>query len=151
MLELNKYKNGNDFLIKDGSYGVIEGIIGDRRDEYLVCFNADLVTDEDILQMLKENEDGNGVKVTKVSILDEASMMDLLLKHGEMLTCFNCGRSLTSIDGDRMHKHCKDKFKAKLILEPGEINYPREPDIPASLYLVCSECAIEQTSNEEAF
>ncbi len=38
--DLARIKNSKDVLIKDGSYGVIEGIIGDRRDEYLVCFNA---------------------------------------------------------------------------------------------------------------
>ncbi|MGB8216278.1 MAG: hypothetical protein WCE94_03160 [Candidatus Methanoperedens sp.] len=98
--------------------------------------------------MLKENEEGSGVKVTKVSMLDEASIMDLLQRHGEMLTCFNCGRNLTEIDGDRIHRHGKDRFIAKLILEPGEINYPREPDIPASIYFVCSDCAEEQQQKE---
>jgi hypothetical protein len=38
--DLAQIKNSHDVLIKDGSYGVIEGIIGERRDEYLVCFNA---------------------------------------------------------------------------------------------------------------
>ncbi len=108
----------------------------------------DLVTNEDILQMLKENEDGNGVKVIEVSILDEGSIMDLLLKNGELLTCFNCGRSLTEIDGDRIHRHGKDRFIAKLILEPGESNYPREPDMPASLYFVCCECTTESAERK---
>ncbi|CAG0970792.1 MAG: hypothetical protein OIN86_10165 [Candidatus Methanoperedens sp.] len=108
-------------------------------------------TDEEILSMLKENEEGSSVEVTKVSMLDEACLMDLLLKHGKMLACFNCGRNLTEIDSNSIHRHGKDRFIANLILEPGEINYPREPDIPACLYFVCSECAIEQTSNEEVF
>lgn len=106
-------------------------------------------TDEDVLNMLKENEEGSSVEVTKVSMLDEACLMDMLLKHGEMLTCFNCGRNLTEIDSNRIHRHGKDRFIAKLILEPGEVNYPREPDIPASLYFMCSECATEEVPNEK--
>lgn len=106
-------------------------------------------TDEEILSMLKENEEGSSVEVTKVSMLDETCLMNLLLKHGEMLTCFNCGRNLTEIDSNSIHKHGKDRFIANLILEPGEINYPREPDIPASLYFVCCECATEEAPNEK--
>ncbi len=61
-------------------------------------------------------------KVTKASVLDEAAIMDVLLKHGGLLTCFNCGKSLTEVDGDRVHEHGKDRFIAKLVLEPGENN-----------------------------
>lgn len=32
-------ENSTDPLIKDGSYGVVEGIRGQKRDVYLVCFN----------------------------------------------------------------------------------------------------------------
>ncbi|CAG0970895.1 MAG: hypothetical protein OIN86_10195 [Candidatus Methanoperedens sp.] len=38
--ELVRIINSKDCLIKEGSFGVIEGIVGQRRDEYLVCFNA---------------------------------------------------------------------------------------------------------------
>jgi hypothetical protein len=37
---LVRIKNSRDCLIKEGSFGVIEGIVGDARKEYLVCFNA---------------------------------------------------------------------------------------------------------------
>jgi hypothetical protein len=117
----------------------VEVDVGDKWDSQ---------TDEDLLHTLIPALIPFGVKVTKVSPLDEGSIMELLLKHGEMLTCFNCGRSLTEIDGDRIHRHGKDRFIAKLILEPGESNYPREPDISASLYFVCCECATEEAPNE---
>ncbi len=100
----------------------------------------DVLTEKDLVEMLKENEECSGIKVTQASILNEAAIMDVLLKHGEFLTCFSCGKSLTEVDDDRVHEHGKDRFIAKLVLEPGENNYPREPDIPAGLYFVCSEC-----------
>ncbi|NJD75744.1 MAG: hypothetical protein FIB08_01425 [Candidatus Methanoperedens sp.] len=108
----------------------------------------DPLIDGDILQMLKENEEGNGIKVTSLSMLNEACIMDILMRHGELLTCFNCGKRLTETEGSRIHKHGKDRLIAKLILEPGEVNYPREPDIPASLYFVCAECSGENTQTE---
>ncbi len=38
--ELVQIENSTDPLIKDGSYGVIEGILNMERGEYFVCFNA---------------------------------------------------------------------------------------------------------------
>ncbi|MGB8216284.1 MAG: hypothetical protein WCE94_03190 [Candidatus Methanoperedens sp.] len=38
--DLAKISNSHDCLINNRSYGVIEGIIGSKKDEYLVCFNA---------------------------------------------------------------------------------------------------------------
>jgi hypothetical protein len=38
--DLVRIINSKDCLINEGSFGVIEGIVGQRRDEYLVCFNA---------------------------------------------------------------------------------------------------------------
>jgi hypothetical protein len=76
--------------------------------------------------------------------IEEADIMGLLLRRGDLLTCFNCGKKLSEIYSNmtskRASKRVNDRFVAKLILEPGEVNYPREPDIPASLYFVCAEC-----------
>ncbi len=72
--------------------------------------------------------------------LDEADIMDTLLKHGDLLTCYNCGKKLTEVNGKKLNKRAKDMVIAKLVLDPGESNYPHEPDVPATLYFVCSEC-----------
>jgi hypothetical protein len=48
-----------------------------------------------------------------------------------------------------MHGNGKDRYIAKLILEPGENRYPHEPNVPASLYFTCAECAEEQAPNEK--
>lgn len=32
-------QNSTDALISDGSYGVIEGVRGQKREKYLICFN----------------------------------------------------------------------------------------------------------------
>jgi hypothetical protein len=106
------------------------------------------LSDIDVIEMLKENEEGNGIKVTNISLLDEAHIMDLLLKHGQLLTCYNCGRQLTEADVSRMHGNRRERYVAKLILEPGENRYPREPDVPASLYFICAECAEKQPPEE---
>jgi hypothetical protein len=37
--------NSNDCLVKDRSLGVIEGIVGQYRDNYLVCFNDSTFND----------------------------------------------------------------------------------------------------------
>ncbi len=107
------------------------------------------IPDRKVLKMLKENEEGHGIEVTEISLLDEASIMDLLFKYGELLTCFNCGHNLTEADVSRIHGNGKERYIAKLILEPGENRYPHEPDVPASLYFLCAECAEEQAPNEK--
>ncbi|NJD75739.1 MAG: hypothetical protein FIB08_01400 [Candidatus Methanoperedens sp.] len=38
--DLVMIENSHDTLIANFSYGIIEGIIGEPQDEYLVCFNA---------------------------------------------------------------------------------------------------------------
>lgn len=38
--QLVRVKNSGDSLIADDSYGVIEGTIGSKNKDYLVCFNA---------------------------------------------------------------------------------------------------------------
>ncbi len=71
---------------------------------------------------------------------EEADIMDMLLKHGDMLTCYNCGKKLTEVNGIELNKRARDMVIAKLILDPGESNYPHDPDVPASLYFICAEC-----------
>jgi hypothetical protein len=75
-----------------------------------------------------------------VKPLTEEDIMDLLLKHGNLLTCFNCGKTLTEVEGERRYKHGNDRFIAGFFMDPGESRYPREPDIPASVYFICAEC-----------
>ncbi len=98
------------------------------------------LADEEVCRMLKVNEEGHGIKVAIVSKIDEAGIMDLLLKHGDLLTCFNCGKKLTEVNSKRMYERTNEKLVAKLVLEPGETNYQHEPDLPASLYFVCAAC-----------
>ena len=39
--------NSNDCLVKDRTIGIIEGMIGDCRDAYLVCFNDHTFRDDE--------------------------------------------------------------------------------------------------------
>lgn len=61
--------NSQDCLIKDSSFGVIEGIVGEFRDEYLVCFNAySVFRDKDIV-----SASGGPAFFIKVSELKETA------------------------------------------------------------------------------
>ncbi len=82
--------------------------------------------------------------------IQEADIMDLLLKHGNLLTCFNCGKKLTEVESKKLNERAKDRFIAELILDPGEVNYPREPDVSASLYFICAECTEGRENKEKA-
>ena len=35
----------------------------------------------------------------------------------------------------------KDDFMREFCIDPGESNYPREPDVPAGVYFICVECS----------
>jgi hypothetical protein len=66
--DLAKISNSTDSLIKDDSYGVIEGIIGERRDAYLVCFNAYSTYREDVV-----SSSGGPAFMIKADILEDAN------------------------------------------------------------------------------
>ncbi len=75
-----------------------------------------------------------------VKPLEEADIMHLLEKHGDLITCFNCGEKLTEVQGIRLNDHARARFIAKLILDPGQSHYPVEPDEPAGICFICAEC-----------
>ena len=57
-------------------------------------------------------------------------MMKIEICGEEVLPyCYNCGEDI------------QFPFEPFLVcFEPPVINYPREPDIPGELYLICNEC-----------
>lgn len=63
--------------------------------------------------------------------------MSVIEHHGNKLTCSNCGKALSEVGVSR---EGADKLIAELCFDPGESNYPREPDVPATVYFVCGEC-----------
>lgn len=98
--------------------------------------------EEDILDILHDNiQQATGwLSIDDFEIvkpLDEGDLLDILLKHGDLLTCAECGDKLV----EKVDTTKCEGLVAKLILDPGEINYPREPDVPASLYFICPDCA----------
>ncbi len=64
---------------------------------------------------------------------EEAEILDDILLHGHEITCFNCGEALTDV-------FKPGKPVAVLWVDPGRINYPREPDEPAEAYFECWKC-----------
>ena len=68
--------------------------------------------------------------------MNEEDISDMILENAHVLTCFNCGELLeqkaTSVNNNTT--------VAVLHIDPGELNYPHEPDVPASVYFECMEC-----------
>lgn len=71
---------------------------------------------------------------------DEGKVCDVLLENIDLLTCFNCGEKLSEIKEKIEFPH-KDDFIGEFCFDPGESNYPVEPDVPAGVYFVCVECS----------
>lgn len=71
---------------------------------------------------------------------DEGKVCDVILENIDLLTCFECGLQLVDVKENDETLH-KDEFIGALCIDPGESNYPHEPDVPAELYLVCVKCS----------
>lgn len=67
------------------------------------------------------------------TVKTEVDIVDILLRHGDLLTCYNCGEKL--IDTGR-----KEDVVAEMCLDPGGMNYPIDPDEPATIYFRCVNC-----------
>lgn len=75
---------------------------------------------------------------------NEDELLEIIMTNLDTLTCFNCGKKLVEeiiFLGD-------DIPLGILCYEKGEMNYPREPDIPATIYFECMECVRERKENE---
>ena len=71
---------------------------------------------------------------------DEDELLEFLINNLDKLTCFNCGKTLVEeIDFSR-----DDIPLGIFYYEKGEMNYPREPDIPCAIYFECMECDAER-------
>jgi len=71
---------------------------------------------------------------------DEGKVCDVILQNVDLLTCFNCGEKLGEIK-EKIEFPQKDDFMGEFCIDPGESNYPREPDVPAGVYFICVECS----------
>ncbi len=85
--------------------------------------------------------EGKGMTDQTFDIEEEADILDILLKHGDLLTCYNCGKKLTDV-------HPKGEVVAEMCLDPGRSNYPREPDEPAEIYFRCADCIRERDAKK---
>ena len=78
-----------------------------------------------------------GLPMQKKMLKDEGELSDIILQNANLLTCFNCGRTLDDV-------HSQHKGRAEdvgvLCIDPGSNNYPHEPDEPAQAYFECMEC-----------
>lgn len=68
--------------------------------------------------------------------MKEEELCELILENAHVLTCFNCGKTLES----QTSGIANDTTVGVLHIEPGECNYPYEPDAPPSLYFECVNC-----------
>ncbi|MDP2217224.1 MAG: hypothetical protein Q8J68_08065 [Methanolobus sp.] len=67
---------------------------------------------------------------------DEGQVCDVILQNIDLLRCFNCDAQLADFKF-----LFKDDFIGELCIDPGESNYPHEPDVPAGVYFICAECS----------
>lgn len=78
---------------------------------------------------------------------DEGQVCDVILQNIDLLTCFNCGENIAEVK-EKEGTIRTDDFIGELCIDPGEYNYPREPDVPAEAYFVCVKCShIEREVN----
>ena len=69
-----------------------------------------------------------------MSEVKEGDIEELMLKHPDKIRCFSCGKSIEDIP-------FYDKVPIGILWgDRGENKYPREPDIPASIYFECWDC-----------
>ena len=71
---------------------------------------------------------------------NEDELLEILISNFDKLTCFNCGKKLV----DEITFLGDDIPLGTLYYEKGELNYPREPDIPPTIYFECMECDAER-------
>ena len=71
---------------------------------------------------------------------DEGKVCDVILENVDLLTCFNCGEKLIEVK-EKDGTVRTDDFIGEFCIDPGESNYPREPDVPAAVYFVCVKCS----------
>jgi len=76
---------------------------------------------------------------------DEGKVCDVILQNVDLLRCFNCGARLADLkenEGTAVQYSRREVARlGELCIDPGESNYPREPDVPAGVYFICVECS----------
>ena len=79
---------------------------------------------------------------------NEYELLETLITNLDKLTCFNCGKKLV----EEINVSLKnDNPLGILYYEHGEDNYPREPDIPSTIYFECMECDNDRDTRIEHF
>ena len=98
-------------------------------------FLIGLICSDDTCGNTVHPKDGYTIQIPSPAPKDEGELCDLILRHADLLTCYNCGDKLS----DKVQVGNDDKVGV-LRIDPGSNNYPREPDEPAVAYFECIEC-----------
>lgn len=85
--------------------------------------------------------EGKGIFEQVFDIEEEADILAILLKHGDLLTCYDCGKKLIDVQPE-------GEVVAEMCLDPGRCNYPREPDEPAQICFRCADCIKERDAKK---
>jgi len=113
------YKVPNEF-----DYGAL---CDDRNDVEVI---AESVPDDAVMGI-------RDMPASKPVLKDEGELSDIILSNIHLLTCFNCGKALKDVPS----RHRVGVEEAGVLcIDPGRINYPREPDEPAHAYFECMDC-----------
>jgi len=79
--------------------------------------------------------------IKRIYEVNESDVLDAVLGGYATLTCENCGENLND-------KFIADKPAGILFIDPGENNYPHEPDVPPLAYFYCHKCFYEKLRQE---
>ena len=108
----------------DFDYG---SMCDDRTNAYVI---AEYVPDDALMEVWDFPKQLPAIK-------DEGELSDIILENFHLLTCFNCGEKLEDVKSDY---RTGSEEAGVLCIDPGRINYPREPDEPAQAYFECMDC-----------
>jgi hypothetical protein len=108
----------------DFDYG---SMCDDRTDVEVI---AEYVPDDALMEVLDLPKQLPAIK-------DEGELSDIILENFQLLACFNCGEKLGDVKSEY---RAGSEEAGVLCIEPGSINYPREPDEPAQAYFECMDC-----------
>jgi len=103
-------------------------------------FTKDILKDAGVITKSVPDDAVMGIRdmlAPKPVLKDEGELSDIILSNIHLLTCSNCGKVLKNVPS----RHRVGVEEAGVLcIDPGRINYPREPDEPAQAYFECMDC-----------
>jgi hypothetical protein len=101
--------------------------VRDVEDADIDRFTKDILKDVEVIAESVPDDAVMGIRdmpAPKPVLRDEGELSDIILSNIHLLTCFNCGKALKDVPS--RHRVGVEEGGV-LCIDPGRINYPREP------------------------